>query len=90
MNKVTLVWEEVPESTKVYSLMVSDDDLTRLTRCHGKFINSSDFDGDDKDWLVEFGENLSEDFQIYPAGVNFTTMISSEVKGILIVTGWIL
>ena len=86
MNKVTLVWEEVPDSTKVYALFVSDDDLTRLTRCHGKFINSDDFHDDDQDWLTKFGENLSEDFQIFGVGMTgFTT-----VEGILIVTGWVL
>lgn len=90
MNKVILVWEEVPESTKVYSLFVSNEDLTRLTRCHGKFINSDDFDGDDQDWLVKFGEKLSEDFQIFPTNITLTTMVSSEVEGVLIVTGWIL
>lgn len=86
MNKVTLVWEEVPESTKVYALLVSDEDLIRLIRCHGKFINHSDFEGDDNNWLVKFGENLSKDLQIFGAGMANSTI----VEGTLIVTGWVL
>ncbi len=86
MNKVTLVWEEVPDSTKVYALLVSDEDLIKLTRCHGKFINHSDFDGDDNDWLVAFGEKLPKDCQIFGVGMANCTM----VEGTLIVTGWVL
>ena len=86
MNKVTLVWEEVPESTKVYVLLVSDEDLIKLTRCHGKFINVHDFDEDDQQWLTIFGEKLPEDCQIYGVGMTGFTM----VEGTLIVTGWVL
>ena len=53
MNKVLLVWEEVPEDTEVYVLELSDSDLKKIKKCHGAFINLENTSDVEKalDWL---------------------------------------
>ena len=38
---VLLVYEEVPEDTKVYRLQVTASDFERMSRCHGRLWNHS-------------------------------------------------
>jgi hypothetical protein len=39
MPKVLIVYENIPESTDLYLLNVSEDDLKWMSKCHRHFIN---------------------------------------------------
>ena len=44
LRKVTVVWEEIPDSTKVFHGTVDEDLLTTLHECHGHHINAGEPD----------------------------------------------
>lgn len=37
MNRVLIVWEIVPEETKLYALDADQEDTKKLAACHGKY-----------------------------------------------------
>jgi hypothetical protein len=39
MKKVLLIWEEVPEATKVYLLEPNEEEYELLLQCHGVYLN---------------------------------------------------
>lgn len=35
--KILLVWENIPEETRVYVLDVSEEELPKIASCHGRY-----------------------------------------------------
>lgn len=65
-HHVLLVWEEVPEETKVYVLNVGPENFQRICKCHSKFVNLVDNSEEDEQnllWLAEFIQTNAK--QIY-------------------------
>lgn len=52
MEKILVIWEEIPERTRLFLVELDKDDATRVKRCHGTFINSNDTE--DTHWLDEY------------------------------------
>lgn len=62
-NQVLLIYEEVPENTRMFLFPASDRDLERLRLCHDKFINSDD--EPELDWMYEQIEGAWKPFEIF-------------------------
>ena len=50
-NNVIVLYEEVPESLKVYTLKVTNEELDRLQEVHNEFIDPSERD---ESWVFKF------------------------------------
>ena len=56
-KNVLIIYELLPEDTRIYDLEVSDGELTRMLHCHGSLANTTGLDKeveDDLDWLNQF------------------------------------
>jgi len=58
MNTVLLVWEEIPETTKLFMLELTDNDYEKILLCHGLFINSSDMSEEQEEAMRWLNEDL--------------------------------
>jgi hypothetical protein len=57
MKKVLVIYEMVPEDTRIYELEVSDEDLARLQNCHGALGGTKAVSPEvekDLDWCNDF------------------------------------
>lgn len=95
MKRVLLIWEEVPEATKVYSLAVNDEEFTKLCACHMKFINLSGQSPEDEanlDWLNNWITAKKNKIVINTRNENDIYPFISEAGGdvTVILTGFIL
>ncbi len=55
MKHVLVIYEMVPEDTRIYELDVSEADLTRLRRCHGALGGTRKTEvEEDLDWCNDF------------------------------------
>ena len=57
MNKVIIVYNGVPDWLQVFNLDVSDEDLARIKRCNGCYVNTTCLTKEqeaDTDWLSLF------------------------------------
>ena len=54
LNRVLLIWNEVPENLKLYELELADDEFKKLKLCHGRYINGDDDADGNLLWLSEF------------------------------------
>lgn len=53
--KVLIVWELIPEETQAFVVDVTDaDDLEKLKRCHGYYVNGTDMDEELSNWISEW------------------------------------
>lgn len=100
MNQVYVVWEMVPESTRIYYLILSDEELERAQRCHGHFVNLANTPPDvekDLQWLNEYlGEQ--RDSLVYnseaknPSPIEIFAvghLLSGNLAATLIISGWV-
>lgn len=95
MKRVLLIWEEVPEATKVYNFVVNDEEFSKLCACHMKFINLSGQSPEDEanlDWLNDWITTQKNKIVIATGDKNsiypFVSESGSDVTVIL--TGFIL
>jgi hypothetical protein len=89
MTRVLIIYESVPDDLELYSLFVTDEELTMLRACHGKYVNSDDLPDDHpinqlSVWLAE-----KEDNRIYKGSEQDGKQIQIELSEV-IVTGFIL
>lgn len=57
MKRTILIYELVPEETRVYDLQVTEEELAKLRLCHNRIsgnVNTSDETEDMLEWLSEF------------------------------------
>ncbi len=60
-NKVCVVWQEVPESTRVYLLDLDETDTIRVKKAHNKYINAcTEEDTTSVEWLQN---RLDEEYE---------------------------
>ncbi len=53
--RIIVVWEEIPEATRIYSLIVGAETAEKIKAAHGSFINSGDtIDEKAAEWLNEY------------------------------------
>lgn len=83
MNKVLVVWEEVPESTSFVILNVSPSDLEKLREMNCHFVNEGS-SMDNK--ILEYFYNRDDDFK-FPKS---NTPIVNTHFDLVIITGFIL
>lgn len=60
INRVLLVWNEVPENLKLFELNLTDKEYEKILQCHGLYINSSEMDGEQEramNWLQYIVDN---------------------------------
>lgn len=66
-HRVMVIWEEVPENTKVFFLELEEADFKRVMNYHCKFINSTSItEEEEKDlfFLSEMLEKLEPSFDL--------------------------
>ncbi len=95
MKRVLLIWEEVPEATTVYNLVVNNEEFTKLCACHMKFINLSGQSPEDEinlDWLNNWITTQKNKIVITTKDKNSRDPFVSESGGdvTIILTGFIL
>ena len=56
MKNVLIVWENNPESVELFSLEVDQETYGKLCACHGKLVNTHNFDLDT--WISEYIESI--------------------------------
>lgn len=79
MKRVLLVWEEIPESTKIYLLDLDGEALAKTLRAHGQIVNSTD-NHDEALWLCEFlvGKQVSgEHAAVYVGDMRIDYIVKS-------------
>lgn len=89
MNNVLLIWEEVPESTKVYFLTdLTDEEFEKVKKCHGKFCNCSGVP--ETLWLNQYLEDKSSlvDTAVEPPGT--APILDSRHGMLIVVSGFVL
>jgi hypothetical protein len=52
MNRVLLIWQDVPERLRIYRLSVDSGVLAKLKACHNRMLNSERFEFET--WLASF------------------------------------
>lgn len=85
MRKVLIVWEEIPETTRFFLMPASDEEFEKLTKCHGKFINSDELTPE-LEWLNEAILEAGD----YEIKIERGTPIQIEHEITLVWTGFIL
>lgn len=58
-TQIILIWEEIPDNTRIYILSEKEVDVEKLLACHGKFIGQVDL-WPEHDWLNEWFNEFSE------------------------------
>jgi len=58
MNTVLLVWEEIPETTKLFMLDLNNEEYKKILLCHNKFINSSYMNEKEEKAMEWLNENV--------------------------------
>ena len=89
MNRVLLVWQEVPDSLKIYRLEVNDEILHKLMKCHGKLINCHVFDSEILDWLTTWQDDYLSGLKPIYDDISPVDSTQISTEGTLIVTGWV-
>lgn len=72
-DRILLIYEMVPENTVVYLLPVNqftEEELTKVLRCHGHFINQADQPEEAEVAMAWLAERLPEldQFRVYGTG----------------------
>lgn len=91
MNKVIIIYNGVPEWLKVFNLDVSDEDLARIKRCNGCYVNTTCLTKEqeaDTDWLYAFLEDKKSWYSEDEKDENLNSLSCSEPCTI-VVTGFI-
>ena len=57
MKKVLIIWEEIPEETKLFVLELEGKELEKALKAHGQLVNCSNTETDGADFLSEFLED---------------------------------
>ncbi len=94
MTNILLVYQEIPDNLKIYSLSLRYIDIEKLSKCHNKLINCDNWD--EEDWLIKFIENLEkEEKSLLYDGLKETSVIhlfmdSPDYDVKIIITGIVL
>jgi len=94
MNKIYLIWELVPDETKIYYLTnLSDEEFERIKKCHGYFVNLPDTPSkvlNALNWLNEYLTSM-EHSVMFSTGAVYGSASPIEIKdATLVMCGWIL
>jgi len=81
-NKVLLFFEEIPDSTKLYLLQVTDNELNKLQECHDTLSDSTE--DENYLWLKDF---LDDKVPLYMAGESVAPVLNAVDNLTVICTG---
>ena len=54
MTKVLVIWEEIPEESKLYLLELDGEELKKTLEAHGQLVGCTDTKSDGVEFLSEF------------------------------------
>lgn len=54
MKKVLIIWEEIPEETKLFVLELEGKELEKTLKAHGQLVGCTDTKSDGAEFLSEF------------------------------------
>ena len=87
--RVLVVYELVPEETRLFDVVMSQEDFSKFARLSGEFGNLSDNSEETENLVAEFSDKLELEWAKGLVELERASCISGNVDGV-IVTGYIL
>ena len=84
MNKVIVIYEQIPDNTLIYMLHVNDEDLEKIKSCHGLFINIDNWEH--LEWLYDFLKKHGD--KVYDGAKPYNKIIENVEPITLVISGY--
>ena len=88
MKRVLIVYEEVPESTKLYAVEMTESELERFSKLAGEFVNLADFPENLQQVADELSARLTAEWE--QTLIDPKMVLKSPSFDVILVTGFIL